>query len=196
MSRANKLVVRENGRSVTYSIRQNRYGNWYGYRGSKMVEMFLGDGIRSFDVAQEEVAKKWLDDKAFGKPPESEKRKPQETVADFKERIREMMPKREKSPIVREAGQHGHYPPPPMNAKQAERSAVKEYVRAGDQLGARYGVEIKKKFDGLNDVLFFLGAPVAYSKSPEDFVIFGQTIPKRAARALGHFLINAARENR
>lgn len=41
----------------TFRIRENAYGNWYGYIGTRRVELFLGS---SFE--QERAARQWLDD--------------------------------------------------------------------------------------------------------------------------------------
>jgi hypothetical protein len=45
----------EDGKLVTYSVKQNRYGNWYGYRGTRKINYFFGAGC-----SQEQQAFRWL----------------------------------------------------------------------------------------------------------------------------------------
>ena len=42
-----------------YSIKENRYGNWYGYKGNKRVEIFFAIPGKS----QEDSAKEWLQER-------------------------------------------------------------------------------------------------------------------------------------
>ncbi len=41
---------------MRYRIRENRWGNWYGYAGRKRVEMFFASPEKS----QEQSAREWL----------------------------------------------------------------------------------------------------------------------------------------
>lgn len=53
-----QVKVNEGGKLVTYTIRQNVYGNWYGYKSTRKVECFFG--IPKFHYSQEEAAFDWL----------------------------------------------------------------------------------------------------------------------------------------
>jgi hypothetical protein len=62
--RANAQVAKAIGGKA--KIRQNIYGNWYGYIGARKVEMFFGSG--GCGGEQEFQAKQWLAKMKGGQP--------------------------------------------------------------------------------------------------------------------------------
>ncbi len=61
---------------MKYRIKQNAWGNWYGYKGTRKVESFSSSPYES----QEEQALRWLDCMENGKEWKSELYKPEFTI--------------------------------------------------------------------------------------------------------------------
>ena len=68
------------------------------------------------------------------------------------------------------------------------------HARAGDQLAAHMGVRTVETADGV--VFIYKERTIATATENEVRLHSAERLPKRVARALGHFLVNAAREQR
>jgi len=178
----NRNTFEERGETpdgIAVKIVQNIYGNWYGYAGGKKVEWFMG-------ASPDADARDWFAKVRTG---DLLLKRRHETTADFKERLRLLMPRREKSAVVRSPEDRGYHPPPKL---------ATEHVRAGEQLGERYGVKTTKINENVTAFVYRDGEVRAIVDRGENpFVVIDsekKPMPLRAARALGHFLVNNARE--
>ena len=131
--------------------------------------------------------------------------KSQESVSDFRDRIRCVMRGVPENTVLGAAPSdpcvlRTDAPISKRHLRTASRKRekpsplVRDHVRAGETLGASIGVAIR--FEGGVKTFTYGGRAVAYQANASTFYVNGGRLPLRAARALGHFLVANAKENR